>query len=199
MDVLRLPASSIVAVVTGISVPFVVYFGATAWPESWTRTAFLLLGTAWGFLALVARARRREAWGLGLSAVLAFSISFASGSDVRELLFLSFPSVMSLGVMTLFAQSLRRGQTPLIEQIARRTPKYRDGATVMPESGVVHCRRFTVVWAIALLTNGLIAAILAVAAGREVWALYCCVLSYVLLAIVFLTEWSLRPRTGTTP
>jgi uncharacterized membrane protein len=60
------------------------------------------------------------------------------------------------------------------------------------DAEIRYCRRVTIVWCAFLLANGLAASWLAVAGDLEIWALYTGFLSYVLVGILFASEYTYR-------
>ena len=115
-------------------------------------------------------------------------VAFAIWDTVPETLRL-VPSGLSLLAWAAFQFSLRRGATPLVERFAARQH------SPMPDLVRHYCRRVTWAWAILLLANTIIAALLAFWGSLQAWAIYTGVISYLLMGALALGErWWTRPR-----
>jgi uncharacterized membrane protein len=99
----------------------------------------------------------------------------------------AYPVLVSLAVAGLFGASLVWPPT-LIERIARRSQP-----ALGPE-GVIYTRRLTWIWTIFLLANAAIAAALSLWGSLAAWTLWTGLLSYVLMGLLFVGEWSVRRR-----
>ena len=98
----------------------------------------------------------------------------------------AYPVLMSLSVAALFWHS-RRHPPSLIERFARL--RYPD----LPPEGVQYCQRVTMVWAIFLVFNALVAAATALWGSLALWSLWTGLISYLLTAALFLGEMAVRP------
>ena len=97
----------------------------------------------------------------------------------------SYPILLSLGFAGLFAHSLWQPPT-MIERIARlREPN-------LPPSAVVYTRKVTAVWLGFFLANAAISAATAIGGSLELWTLYNGFISYVIMGVLFVSEWILR-------
>jgi uncharacterized membrane protein len=110
-----------------------------------------------------------------------------------EILIRLFPVLMNFGALVLFARSLYASQS-MVERFARlQEPN-------LPPSGVVYTRRVTQVWCFFLAVNTCVSWWTAMYATQEVWALYNGLITYVLMAFLFVGEWGvrsyLRPRVA---
>jgi uncharacterized membrane protein len=110
-----------------------------------------------------------------------------------EILIRLFPVLMNFGALVLFARSLYASQS-MVERFARlQEPN-------LPPSGVVYTRRVTQVWCLFLAVNTSVSWWTAMYATQEVWALYNGLITYVLMAFLFVGEWGvrsyLRPRAA---
>lgn len=92
-----------------------------------------------------------------------------------------YPVLISSFVASLFALSLY-GEQSLIENIARLR-----GKRISPVAKV-YTRKLTLIWAVVLYINALIALYLALFASTQAWALYSGLLSYVILGFFVLAE-----------
>jgi uncharacterized membrane protein len=94
------------------------------------------------------------------------------------------PALVSLALLLSFAASLAG------ESVVERLARVQLGALGPEESR--YCRRVTVVWCAFLLANGSIALWLAVWGTAGAWALYTGGIAYLLLGILFATEYTYR-------
>jgi uncharacterized membrane protein len=97
----------------------------------------------------------------------------------------AYPVVISGGLAFLFGASLWRPPS-LVERMAEL-----GGETLSPAIRL-YCRRVTMVWALWLAINTLIAAALALFGSLEAWALWTGLLSYLVMGLIFAVEFTLR-------
>ena len=97
----------------------------------------------------------------------------------------AYPVVVSGGLGFLFGASLWRPPS-LVERMAAL-----GGETLSPAIRL-YCRRVTMVWALWLAINTLIAAALAIFGSLEAWALWTGLLSYLVMGLIFAVEFILR-------
>jgi uncharacterized membrane protein len=97
----------------------------------------------------------------------------------------AYPVVISGGLAFLFGASLWRSSS-LVERMAEL-----GGETLSPAIRL-YCRRVTMVWALWLTINTLIAAALALFGSLEAWALWTGFLSYLVMGLIFAAEFTLR-------
>ena len=97
----------------------------------------------------------------------------------------AYPVVISGGLAFLFGASLWRPPS-LVERMAEL-----GGETLSPAIRL-YCRRVTMVWALWLAINTLIAAALALFGSLEAWALWTGFLSYLVMGLIFAVEFTLR-------
>jgi uncharacterized membrane protein len=95
------------------------------------------------------------------------------------------PALVSFALLAVFTRSLVKGQ-PMVERFARLQV---DDPT---DAEIRYCRRVTIVWCAFFLVNALAAAWLAVAGDLEIWTLYTGFLSYVLVGVLFASEFTYR-------
>jgi uncharacterized membrane protein len=166
--------------------PLAIYFGLKVFEP---RAVALLLAAA-----LLVR-RRREAGRLlaglrridfaTLAALLTLAIACAVTNS--EMLLRLYPAAMNLGMLTLFAVSLKNPPS-MIERFARlQEPE-------LPLAGIRYTRRVTQVWCVFFVVNGVIAAWTAFFASRDGWALYNGLIAYLAMGILFAGEWLIRRR-----
>jgi uncharacterized membrane protein len=116
---------------------------------------------------------------------LALSIGAALAND--ETLLRLYPAGISLALLALFGLSLRTPPS-MVERFARLT--HPD----LPEERARYCRRVTEVWCVFFAANATISVWSAVAASREVWALYNGFLVYLAMGALFGGELLVRRR-----
>ena len=97
----------------------------------------------------------------------------------------AYPVVISGGLAVMFAASLW-GSKSLVEKMAEL-----GGETLSPAIRL-YCRRVTMVWALWLVINTLIAAALGIFGSMEAWALWTGLLSYLVMGLIFAAEFILR-------
>lgn len=122
-----------------------------------------------------------------LAAVAASSLVLIGVLGNPELGMRAYPVAINAVMLTIFALSLWHGP-PIIERLARlREPD-------LPEAGVRYTRRVTYAWCLFFGVNGSLAAWTAGYADLALWSLYNGVISYILIASMFLGEWLCRRR-----
>ncbi|MEI7431247.1 MAG: hypothetical protein WCL27_12395 [Betaproteobacteria bacterium] len=102
-----------------------------------------------------------------------------------ETLLRFYPAAMSLGMLLLFGLSLIYPPS-MVERFARIAEPD------LPPQGVQYTRRVTQVWCVFFVANGTTAALTAVYASRETWALYNGLIAYLLMGALFAGEWIVR-------
>ncbi|HEV2613448.1 MAG TPA: hypothetical protein VGV92_01935 [Gammaproteobacteria bacterium] len=96
-----------------------------------------------------------------------------------------YPVLINIFMLVLFAQSLMFPPT-IIERIARKTEK------TFPPEAVLYTRRVTQVWCVFFIINGTISLITIFWASPKVWSLYNGVISYLLMGLLFGSEYLVR-------
>lgn len=129
---------------------------------------------------LVALARLFAPVGLAFAATSLLSLIWND-----ELWLRLAPALVNLALFAVFALSLARRETA-IETIARAQ------VGELSAEEVTYCRRVTVVWSAFLAANSAACAAVALLGSREAWALYTGVVAYVLLGVVFASEYVYR-------
>jgi len=114
-------------------------------------------------------------------AAVGLSIGAALAND--ETLLRLYPAGVSLALLTVFALSLWSPPT-VIERLARLGR----GVAELPPDAVRYTRHVTEVWCGFFALNAAVAIWSAVAASREVWALYNGFLAYVAMCVLFFGE-----------
>ena len=149
-------------------------------------SATVFIAAALGLIALrmlLWRSPMARLWRLPL-AVAAAVIMIVALTD-QHMATKTYPVVMSLAAASVFAISLVRPPS-LIELFARiRRPG-------LPEAASGYCRKLTLIWAVWLALNAVIAAVLGEWASLAVWTLWTGVLSYVGHGTLFFGEIAYR-------
>ena len=68
------------------------------------------------------------------------------------------------------------------------------GEPDMPAAGQTYCRIVTLIWTVWLVVNAAIAALLAIWASEEAWALWTGFLAYLIMGVLLGGEMLIRPR-----
>ena len=177
-----LRASARVALALGY--PLAIYFALEWFEPRWVALAVALLILArWRGRALGVFAQL--SW---LShAVIAGSLLLSIGALVAndETLLRLYPAGMSVALLALFALSLRTPPS-LVERMARLS--HPD----LPDEAARYCRHVTEVWCAFFAVNAAISIWSALAASREVWAIYNGFIAYIAIGTLLGGEWLLR-------
>ena len=122
-----------------------------------------------------------------LAIMVAIVLLTLGGLGHAELGMRAYPVAVNAIMLTIFLSSLWRG-IPVVERLARlREPD-------LPPAGVRYTRRVTWAWCGFFVFNGAIAGWTALYADLVTWSLYNGVISYGLIALMFVGEWLLRHR-----
>jgi uncharacterized membrane protein len=168
-----------------IAYPLAVYFGLSRF--SVRAVSLLLLCLAVPMIALRLAGKRREHL-QGILPVPLILLSLIALSAILEdrRFMLALPVLISGAMLATFGNSLRSGMMPMVERFARmQDPE-------LPPTHAVHCRQVTWVWCGFFVVNGAIAAGLAVYGPLAWWTLYSGLIAYVLMGLLFLTEYIVR-------
>jgi uncharacterized membrane protein len=96
-----------------------------------------------------------------------------------------YPVLVNLSLLILFAASLYF-QPSMIERLARMQEPD------LSEHAVRYTRKVTIVWCIFFICNGSIAFYTALFSSNEIWTLYNGLISYILMGVLFLSEFAYR-------
>ena len=176
----------ILTTVGGVAVvayPLIVYFGMARLE---LRTLALLLAALLLPMQLARLTDRQRAhlWAvlplpLGIMGLLGLA---ALVDDHRFIL--ALPVLINLTLLAGFVSSLR--DTPLVERFARMQVED------LPNDEVAYCRRVTVIWSVFLGLNALVCLALALAAPLSWWTLYTGAVAYLLMGLLFASEFLYR-------
>jgi uncharacterized membrane protein len=158
--------------------------------------AAVLHGTPWlvalisaaiaaNFVLLAAR-RALPWWLIAAAAAAALVAGLMDRAIAARLAFLP-PILVYVFLCWMFARTLAPGREPLVTRIARLV---REGP--LPEALVVHTRRVTWLWAVALAVMAAVSLGLARFAEPATWSLFTNVVSYGVLGALFVLEYLYR-------
>jgi len=169
-----------VGTVLGIGYPFAVYFSR----GSISARSFVLIALALLILRLVTlQSGAARLWRLPLLAMVGMLIVTAAlDAEFAEK---AYPTLMSAAAACVFAWSLRFGPS-LVERFAR----IRSGD--LTPAAILYCRKVTMIWTAWLVINALISATLAIWGSLAVWAMWTGLISYLVMAVLFLSEVAVR-------
>jgi uncharacterized membrane protein len=175
-----------VLLLAGVAYPFV---AQASLQNGTARWILLPLAGLWLARALVDRKRTAGGWLLP-AIVVVFCAVIAFSGDTRWLR--GYPVLINGAMFVVFASSLWRGM-PIVERFARlRHPD-------LPPHAVKYTRRVTQVWTAFFAVNGLVSVALSLWAPWGWWTLYNGVISYVLIGLIMIVEWLVRPSPGKKP
>ncbi len=171
-------------VALALSYPLAIYLALQWFEPRWVAAAVVVF-------VLLRRPRRAAALFGGLSwmshAVIGGALALSLGALLAndETLLRLYPAGMSFALLVVFALSLVQ-PPPIVERMARlRRPN-------LPEEAVRYTRHVTEVWCAFFVVNISISVWSAVAASREVWAIYNGFIVYLVMGALFVGEWLLR-------
>lgn len=151
---------------------------------------FGLVVTSAVYFFLVMGVRRatgaHRAW-LGLYLALVTLGMVNLFTDTHYALFVP-PVVINLAIGLVFAMSLRRAATPLVEQMMR----FEYSGQAPPAPVARYARRLTGVWVGYFAAVAALSVVLAIAAPLETWSLFVNVLSYVFAIALVITQFLYR-------
>ena len=159
--------------------PLAIYFGMGRFEPRWLALLLLALAVLRALLA-------REAMWLvaAVGAALLVAVSMLSNDGLPLKL---YPVLVNAAMLAVFATSLRHPPSA-IERLARLSEPD------LPASAVAYTRRVTQIWCGFFVVNGGIALYTAVYSSDAIWALYNGLIAYVLMGVLFLGEWLVRPK-----
>ncbi|QGM81634.1 hypothetical protein [Otariodibacter oris] len=98
-----------------------------------------------------------------------------------------YPVLINMVMLIIFSSSLFTSQT-IVERLARLTDPN------LPPKGILYTRNVTKIWCLFFVFNGGITIVLILLKEYQYWAVYTGVISYILMALLMLTEWLIRQR-----
>ena len=120
-------------------------------------------------------------------AMLALLVLGAVTDDPRFVL--AMPVLVNAVLLLTFGETLRAGQTSLIERFARMQEKD------LSQAKCAHCRRWTARWCVFFVLNGGTALALGLLAPLAWWAAYTGGIAYGLMGLMFAGEYVARKAT----
>lgn len=174
----------ILQIVLGVAYPILIFISLT-WLEP-RQVALVVLGLV-GVRLLTARfgaavAFVKEAW-IPAAAAGIVAMGTAIWNDPMGLLI--YPTLINAAFLATFGASLW-AERPIVERFARLQAKD------LSEAEVHYCRSVTKVWCGFFVANGSTALYLALAEDLEVWMLFTGLISYLLIGLLFGTEYLYR-------
>ncbi|MDA7618199.1 hypothetical protein N8703_02745 [Verrucomicrobia bacterium] len=168
-----------------LAYPLVVYFGLSRWGVSGVSCVLGVL-----FLIRLIIGGKTKLTHLKVIVYLSGSVGLVlvllSAAFRQAGLILFYPVAVNVLMLLFFSGSLYQEQT-VIERLARlREPEF-------PENGVRYTRTVTKVWCAFFMVNGAIAFITCFQA-LEVWTIYNGLISYLLIGMLFVSEFLTRRR-----
>lgn len=162
--------------VASVIYPLAVYF----WIQTISAIFFGLIIAALGIskFSLAKDKKNKQELALLIAALACAGFVIIANSQIAIKL---YPVLISSFVASLFVLSLYSEQS-LIETMARLR-----GKTISPVAKI-YTRKLTIIWAVVLYLNALIALYLALFASTQAWALYSGLLSYGILGFFILAE-----------
>jgi uncharacterized membrane protein len=170
------PLFVVLVTLFSLTYPLLVYFGVGRVGPAF----FALIAGVIAALKFAAAKDKKDAFQIViLTGVMIFSVALVATNS--ELLLRLYPVMMSVMVALIFLSSLRQPENILLR-----------GARLAGKTISAGAQRYTqvltLVWALVLLANALVALYFALFATLGQWAFYCGFLSYVILATLFAGE-----------
>jgi len=179
----RWAAAALTGILT-VTYPVAVYYGLTRWSARGVGLVVLALVLATALLKAWGQSREHLLVVLRMPLAVAALAGFGAWLDDGRFV-LAMPVLLNLVFFVGFAGSLR-GEVSLVERFARlQEPD-------LSPAKVAHCRRVTVVWAAFTAANAAVTAALAILAPVKWWALHTGLVAYVLMGLLFATEYVYR-------
>ena len=167
-----------------LSYPFVVYFGFQHLSMGTTTGLILLL---FAIRLLVIGKSKSSLEKTVFIATIVMAIICLLGALLKEYkLIMLYPILMSLGLASLFAFSLKEGQTPIVEILARLKDKE------LPLKAISYTRVVTKVWLGFFIINASISFYTYQFTNFETWTLYNGLISYFLMGLLMGVEYIVR-------
>ncbi len=166
----------LLVVIASVVYPLAVYF----WIQDISAVVFGLIIATLGIVkfSLAKDKKNKQELALLIAALVCAGFVIIANSQIAIKL---YPVLISSFVASLFALSLY-GEESLIETMASLRGKH------ISPIAKVYTRKLTIIWAVVLYLNALIALYLALFASTQAWALYSGLLSYGILGFFILAE-----------
>ncbi len=164
--------------------PFAVYFGLNYFSPRYIAITIAFIF----FLRFIVLKPAKSSFFkvlLILTTFVGVSISLIGAISNNILIIKLYPVMISLLMFTVFLYSIFQPPT-IIERLARlKTPK-------LSPTVIHYTKKVTIAWSLFFIVNGLIALWTTFFAATQTWAFYNGFLSYILIGIMFTTEFIIR-------
>lgn len=166
--------------------PFIVYFGLNYFSIRYIAAsiAFIFLLR---FILLKTTSSRFSKSFLASVALIGMGVSLIGAISNQELIIRLYPFIMSFCLFCFFSYSVLYPPT-IVEKFARLTTQD------LSERFIEYINKVTIVWCIFFTVNGAIALWTALFASIKLWTFYNGFLSYILMGVIFITEFIIRQR-----
>lgn len=171
--------------ITIVAYPPAVYFGLKTFEPKFV--GLLILGVFALRVVLTLSFSRKNLWQLFPVFIAVLFITTLTLVSNNPLYLRSIPVMINLTLLGVFGYTLIRPPS-MIERFARLS--HPD----LPESGQRYTLNVTKVWMVFFVLNGLAAAYTVFFTSMEIWTLYNGFISYILMGLLFLVEFAVRPR-----
>ncbi len=175
----------IVNAILAVAYPVIVWIGLT---RLGTRAvSVIVLALVVPMLAIrLRKADRATFWSI-VRVPIAILVLVVLGAITQDARFvLAMPVVINLVLLATFGETLRAGQTPMIERFARLVE------TELSDDKRAHCRSWTQRWCIFFALNAAVALALGLFATPFMWAAYNGGIAYALIGVMFAIEYVSR-------
>lgn len=175
-----------------VAYPLFVWIGLSQGSPRHVAAILLLVVAPIAFIRM-RRSQRAAMRGLAAVPLVTVSCLVLSAALDAEGFMLAVPVLINAIFLAVFGWSLRSGAMPMVERFARLQQDD------LPPEKQAWCRTWTVIWSVFFVANGSTALVLALlvvadAAPRAWWATYNGLIAYVLMGIMFASEWTMRRR-----
>ena len=173
------------SVIVGALYPALVFVVIAVWDAAAVGFVSMAVGAArLAVWQLGPRAAQPRLDGLGVLLVCIGAMILASDAIIAARL---YPVAVNLAALCYFAWTLIRPPSA-IERIARLSDPE------LPNAAITYTRRVTVVWCAFFAGNAAVASYTALWSSIEVWALYNGFIAYLLIGLLFASEYFVRLR-----
>lgn len=152
-----------------------------------TRPALILIALLIGrrFLSSFIKQNREITFMFSIQVIILISLFILGYIVNNPLIIKAIPAIFSGFLCITFSATLFKGQS-MIERFARMKEKELD------ETQIIYCRKITVIWVLFFLLNAIFIAIIGFFGSLEWWMIASGPLSYSMIALLFLIEYSYR-------
>lgn len=187
--------AGVIGVAVTVSYPLLVFYGLSRYGPR-AVASILLLGLVPLVVARLARSNRANLRRIGFVPVLVLGLVATSAVLGQAGLMLMVPVVINAVLAASFGATLWT-PTPMIERFARL--EHPD----LTDEEVAWCRLWTQIWTSFFVISAVIVAALVVLGFLTWWMYYCGLIAYVVMGMLFATEYIIRKarfgRFGTQP